>query len=291
MNILGKRSIGTIYLKKKSQIIPSRSICAISVLFADGSATKMLKKPCSKRRFFFVLHWNFEYSIQISLNADEISWVERIKSAITSVGGTITYTLEDNRLDIRCYSKVFNAILSQYVGGQTAKNKHLNICWKLSNDKLKKIVEGYLDGDGHYDIENNRWRLGFTENGYLERDLRTLAARLGAKLTLLRRGARIKSLNKMYPSIRGEWRWVPTNHHSSKKMSEILLITEEKMNIQDKMWDIEVDSDEHLFSLASGVITHNCKTNPMPQVKQPRYSNCFEYMAMPFVSRGWCYAE
>lgn len=220
-----------------------------------------------------------EDTIQLSLCSDEISWVERINSAIVSVGGTTTYTLTDNTLNVRCYSKVFNAIISQYIGGQTSKNKHLNsICWKLSNDKLKKIVEGYLDGDGGYDAQNNRWRLGFTENKYLERDLRVLAARLGAKLTLLRKGARIKSLNKIYPSIKGEWRWLPTNHYNSKKMSEILLITEEKMKDNEKMWDIEVDSDEHLFSLASGVITHNCKTNPMPQVKQPRYNQVFEYM-------------
>ena len=220
-----------------------------------------------------------EDTIQISLCSDELKWIEKIDKAITSVGGTITYTINGNSLNVRCYSKIFNAILSQYIGGQTAKNKHLNsICWKLSNDKLKKIVEGYLDGDGAYDVRNNRWRLGFTENPYLERDLRVLAARLEAKITLLRRGARIKSLNKEYPSMRGEWRWNPTNHYNSKKMSEILLITEEKMKDNEKMWDIEVDSDEHLFSLASGVITHNCKSNPMPQVKQPRYNQVFEYM-------------
>ena len=220
-----------------------------------------------------------EDTIQISLCSDELKWIERIDKAITSVGGTITYTINGNSLNVRCYSKIFNAILDQYIGGQTAKNKHLNsICWKLSNDKLKKIVEGYLDGDGGYDAENNRWRLGFTENPYLERDLRVLAARLGAKITLLRKGSRIKSLNKEYPSIKGEWRWNPTNHYNSKKMSEILLITEEKMKDNEKMWDIEVDSDEHIFSLASGVITHNCKSNPMPQVKQPRYNQVFEYM-------------
>ena len=218
-------------------------------------------------------------TIQFSLCSDELPWVERINSAIVSVGGTTTHTLNGNSLHVRCYSKVFNAILNQYIGGQTAKNKHLNsICWKLSNDKLRKIVEGYLDGDGSYDVQNKRWRLGFTENRYWERDLRVLAARLGTKLTLLRKGARIKSLNKFYPSIKGEWRWIPTAHHNSKKISEILLITEEKMSAQDKMWDIEVDSKEHLFSLASGVITHNCKTNPMPQVKQPRYNQVFEYM-------------
>ena len=218
-------------------------------------------------------------TIQFSLCADEISWVDKIGSVIESVGGSITYTINGNSLNVRCYSKVFNAILSQYIGGKTAKDKHLtNICWKLSNDDLKCIVEGYLDGDGGYDEKNDRWRLGFTENSYLERDLRILASRLNAKITLLRKGSRIKSLNKVYPSLKGEWKWERSEHHNSKKPSEILLITEEKIREDEHMWDIEVDSEEHLFSLASGVITHNCKLNPMPQVKQCRYSDCFEYM-------------
>lgn len=218
-------------------------------------------------------------TIQLSLCSDELKWVDRIKSAIESVGGTVTYTLNDNKLNVRCHSKIFDAIISQYVGGRTAKDKHLKpICWLLPNNSLKEIVNGYLDGDGSYDADNNRWRLGLTDNRYFERDLRVLASRLGAKLCLLRKGARIKSLNKTYPSLKGSWKWEKTNHFNEKSYSEILSITEEKMRIDEHMWDIEVDSDEHLFSLSSGVITHNCKKNPMPQVKQPRYSQVFEYM-------------
>lgn len=218
-------------------------------------------------------------TIQLSLCSDEEKWIPRIKNAIESVGGTITYTIKGNSLSVRCYSKVFNGILSQYIVGKTAKDKHLSsICWQMSNEDLTEIVNGYLDGDGHWEKNNNRWRLGFTENVYLERDLRSLAARLNATLTLLRKGSRIKMLNKTYPSIKGEWRWNRSGHYNEKERSEIVLISEEKIRKGDKMWDIEVDSNEHLFSLASGIITHNCKTNPMPQVKQPRYNQVFEYM-------------
>ena len=220
-----------------------------------------------------------EDTIQISLCADEIKWVERIKNAIESVGGAVTYTIMNNSLNVRCYSKIFNAIINQYVGGRTAKDKHLNsICWKMPNDNLKEIVNGYLDGDGSYDKKNDLWHLGFTENRYLERDLRCLASRLNAKLTLLRHGSRIKSLNKEYPSLMGTWSWRISNHYNAKSKSEILSITTEKMRENEHMWDIEVDCENHLFSLASGVLTHNCKTNSMPQVKQPRYNQDFEYM-------------
>ena len=220
-----------------------------------------------------------EDTIQLSLCADELKWVDRIKNAVESLGGTIAYNIDGNSLNVRIYSKIFESVLSQYIGGRTSKDKHLNsICWKLSNEKLKEIVNGYLDGDGHYEPENNRWRLGFTLNRLLEKDLRTLAARFNAKLTLLKRGARIKSLQKEYPSLKGEWRWAKTDHHNSKNMGEILSITKEKMRDDEHMWDIEVDSKEHLFCLASGVLTHNCKSNPLPQVRQPRYNQVFEYM-------------
>jgi site-specific DNA-methyltransferase (adenine-specific) len=220
-----------------------------------------------------------EDTIQLALCSDELEWVNRIKSAIESVGGTVTYTLDGNKLYVRCYSKVFNAILSQYIGGRTSKDKHLkSLCWSLPNEYLKEIVKGYLDGDGCYEEKNKRWRLGFTDNSYLERDLRVLAGRLNAKLGLLRKGARIKSLNKTYPSIQGFWKWKDSGHYNEKCFSEIMSITEEKTKPNETMWDIEVDSEEHLFSLASGVITHNCKKNPMPEVRQPRYAQEFEYM-------------
>lgn len=220
-----------------------------------------------------------EDTIQLALCADELKWVGRIKSAVESLGGTVSYSINGGSLYVRCYSKVFNAVISQYLSGKTAKDKHLSsICWNLSNESLSEIVRGYLDGDGGYDSENDRWRLGFTENPYLESDLRTLAARLGAALTLLRKGSRIKGVLKEYPSLKGEWRWGKSNHYNSKDRAEILSINVEKKRDGERMWDIEVDSDEHLFSLASGVITHNCKKNPMPQVRQPRYNQVFEYM-------------
>lgn len=218
-----------------------------------------------------------EDTIQLSLCSDEISWIDRIKNAINFVGGTVTYTISNNSLNVRIYSKIFEAILRQYVGGKTSKSKHLSsICWKMPNENLQEIVNGYLDGDGSYDEINDRWRLGFTYNKYLETDLRTLAARLGANLTLLKKNSHIKE--KEYESFRGEWKWKKSNHHNSKNRFEIISISEEKMKDSDNMWDIEVDSSDHLFSLAIGVLTHNCKTNPMPQVTQPRYNQSFEYM-------------
>ena len=218
-----------------------------------------------------------KHKIQLSLNADEIEWVDRIQNAIETLGGNVGYTINGNALNVRIFSDIFDAILEKYVGGRTSHNKHLKtICWSMSNEFLREIMKGYLEGDGHYDEKNNRWRLGFTKNRKLETTIRTMAARLNATLTLL--PGNTKCMSKVFKTLRGEWRWTNSDHFNVKSRNEILSIKQIKMKKTDRMWDIEVDSEDHLFSLASGVLTHNCKKNPMPVVKQPRYTPRFEYM-------------
>ena len=213
-------------------------------------------------------------TIQISLNANKIDWIGRINSVAISLGGTCTYTIDGNKLNVRVYSQVLFATLHQYIGGKTAKDKHLNnLCWSMPNEWLKELIIGYFDGDGHYDDDNNRIRIGFTRNYYLERDFRVLAARLGAELTIKPSFSRIGE--KVFPSFRGEWRWCKSSHFNSKDRAEIVEIRKSRAR---HFYDISVDSDDHLFSLASGVLTHNCKPNPMPESVTDRCTKSHEYI-------------
>lgn len=212
--------------------------------------------------------------IQIALNIDEISWVERISSVANHLGGTCTHSIDGNKLSVRVYSQVMLAVLRQYIGGHNAKTKHLNnICWQMPNEWLKEIVVGYLDGDGHYEESNNRYRLGFTRNYDLERDLRVLASRLGAKLTLRVSFSYIGK--KKYESFKGEWRWASLEHWNNRERSEIVEIRKSRAR---HFYDISVDSEDHLFSLASGILTHNCKPNPMPESVTDRCTKSHEYV-------------
>ena len=210
--------------------------------------------------------------IQIALNSDEFSWYERIDRVARYFGGTSTYTLDGNSLNIRIYSNILGSVLHKYIGGKTAKNKHLtNSCWMLQNSDLKIIANGYFDGDGHY--EDGRIRLGFTRNYDLERDLRILAARLNAVITLIPTVSICDG--KKYPSFRGEWRWESSGHFNCKDRSEIVEIRRSRAR---HFYDISVDSDDHTFALASGILTHNCKKNPMPESVKDRCTKSHEYI-------------
>lgn len=213
-------------------------------------------------------------TIQLSLNADEAPWLERIEAAADGLGASMTHTKRGSNLSVRLYGRVLAAAIEEFIGGKTAHDKHLRApAWNLPGWALRCIADGYLDGDGHWDQKARRWRLGFARNYALERDLRTLAARLGATLTLHPGEATYQGGKK--PSFRGEWRWNRTGHRNEKDRGEVVEIRASRAR---KFWDIAVEDDPHLFALASGVLTHNCKPNPMPESVRDRCTKAHEYL-------------
>ena len=167
-------------------------------------------------------------------------------------------------------SASLHAVLKTIIGGRVAKDKHLAMeVWNWENNSLRLITDGYLEGDGH--IDGDRIRLGFTRNYALERDLRVLASRLGATLTLKLSTAKIG--DHRFPSFRGEWRWHGSTHRNAQHRSEVVAIGKSRAR---KFWDIAVADTPHTFSLASGVLTHN--SNPMPESAIDRPTSAYEML-------------
>lgn len=133
-------------------------------------------------------------------------------------------------------------------------------------------MEGYLAGDGHFDAANDRWRLGFGNNPQLADSFRTLAARLGASLTLSPTLVKM-GRTRTFDAYRGEWRWRSSSHWNARQRAEVVAI---EARAESEVWDIGVEDDPHLFALASGVLTHNSKPNPMPESVTDRPTKAHE---------------
>ena len=213
----------------------------------------------------------FEGTISIASHSKETERFARLQHLATMYHGQCTMQdVHRNGCQIQVHGPVLNAILDMYLSGNTAKGKHLNVrCWQRSDCFLKSLLEGYLSGDGHYDAENNRWRLGFTNNDPLEADLRTLCARIGVSIRM--KDARSFYKKKEFPSLRGEIRFTRSQHHNSEEDCEVMRISHA---VAERYWDIAVEDEPHLFALASGVLTHN--SNPMPQFRGTRFCNAHE---------------
>lgn len=227
--------------------------------------------------------------IQISSHIKEIGRFYRLKELATAYGGTCTkYQASENGMCIRIYSPILSTIIDVYLSGRIAKNKHLSMrCWKRSNVFLKGILDGYLEGDGHYDKRNNRWRLGFTKNDNLAADLRTLCGRLGISLRLKRGKSRYDG--KPYSLWRGQIRLDHTPNPGPGRFE--LLPDNEIVKIETsrarKFWDIAVADDPHLFALASGTLTHN--SNCMPESVRDRATTAHEYVFLLAKSKRYYY--
>jgi RNA polymerase subunit RPABC4/transcription elongation factor Spt4 len=209
-------------------------------------------------------------------------------------GSAAVYRTSENGVTCNLSGAVLLGIIDHYVGrGRTARSKRLRkAVWQRQDVFLRALAEGYLEGDGHYDAKNDRWRLGFSANDELAADLRTLAARLGAKLSLRRHQHQFDG--RTFPGWRGEWRWTRSVHHNAKQDGEVIAIRSSRAR---EFYDVGVADEPHLFALASGVLTHNSKPNSLPEsvtdrvrrshevvfhfTRQPRYYSAVDEVREP----------
>jgi len=212
-------------------------------------------------------------TIQIAGHKKEKERFVYLKSIASSFGGTCRkHNTSENGMMICMDGKILNAIIDTYIAGRIAKDKHFTTAFWQQNDKfLFDVLYGYLEGDGSWDLENNRWRIGFTRNYNLESDLRTLCARLGYQIKIKLSKSYIGK--KEYKSFRGEFRPIPSSHGNAKDRGEIIEIRKSRTT---SFYDIGVEDEPYLFALASGILTHNSKPNPMPSSAKDRFTVAHE---------------
>ena len=226
-----------------------------------------------------------EDTIQLAGNAAEGERLARVRAIAEAYGGSATCTIEGNKQSIRVYGKVLLAILKELVSGKTAKDKGFaSVCWRYGNGFLRSMLDGYLSGDGHWDENNKRWRLGFTRNYNLERDLRVLAARLGFNLTL--NPVLAVGFKKEWPAFKGEIRFERSGHRNEKDTAEVVEIRRSRCRY---VYDVGVEDEPHLFAIASGILTHNSKPNPMPESVTDRCTKAHEYIFLLSKSAKYYY--
>lgn len=212
--------------------------------------------------------------INISGHVKEKERLLKLERIVKKFGGSLSKTISGNSMNIRISSRILKAILDELVGGRIAKDKHFSMnVWKYSNEFIDNYLQGYLEGDGHWEEKNKRWRLGFTRNYGLERDLRTACARLGYKLKLTL--SEVKYNGGFNPTFRGELRKEKSGHFNEKNMNDVIKINKARCRF---LYDIAVEDDPHLFSLASGILTHNSKPGCMPESVTDRCTKAHEYI-------------
>ncbi|GEM_PF-502908 len=195
--------------------------------------------------------------------------IDRIARALGCSSDTKYYGDGDGATTI-IRGKIAVEVIKKYIDDTNAKTRHLRMtCWRRSNRFLESLLAGYLEGDGNYDEQNERWRLSFTCNDALARDMRTLCARLGYHLTLKVADGRLRDVP--FPKYMGTIRTSRNGHSDEKQRSEVIAV---RPSMCDTFWDVTLADDPHVFALASGILTHN--TNPPPKLRRAGFLNSCE---------------
>ena len=214
-------------------------------------------------------------TIHISGHKNEIERWVRLERIVDSYQGCFHYIEDSDNGQTMCIdSSVIRSIIQLYISGSSSKNKRLTRkSWQRNNDFLESLINGYLEGDGHWEEAVGRYRLGFCRNYYLESDIRTMCARLGYECVI--NMSHSKCNGKKFKSFRGEIRKAKSDHHNFKDKGEILKI--EKCSTR-HFYEISIEDDESLFALSSGILTHNSKPAPMPDGAKDRPTRSHEHV-------------
>jgi hypothetical protein len=215
-------------------------------------------------------------TIQIAGHVDELERYKRLRDLVEAFHGTCAaYHTKGNSATINLTGRFIEAIIETYVGGRTAKDKHLRpVCWQRSNRFLRAVLDGYLSGDGHWREDAHRWIVGFTNNDYLAADLRGLGARLGLSVRLSR--CTHTGFGKEWPGWRGN---ITEPQRRRQPDNQIVAVRQSRAR---QFWDIGVADEPHLFALASGVLTHNS----LPESVTGRVRRAHEQVFTSPASRG-----
>jgi len=191
-------------------------------------------------------------------------------------GENINNYIYNNTNIITIYSLTLKGIIKKFVIGENALSKSFTQDVLLyGTDFIRGILDGYLDGDGYWDEENKRWRLGFGFNTNLEDWLRLFSKILGYRIRT--QHYKVKYQNGIKQAIRGTIHFNRENIKAKKTINDCEFVRLKSIRKNEKehnVWDINIDSDTHLFALGSGILTHN--SNPEPSSVKDRWANTYE---------------
>jgi DNA modification methylase len=234
------------------------------------------------------------------------------------------YPDKPNVVHLRCNGNDIVSFINEYVDGNTCDTKKLkNTSFNRSKKFLQGVVDGFLEGDGHHDTKNDRWRLAIKPNPAFKDQLQLICRILGFDFRFS--GTRMMPCNngKSYPFMDIMIR----KYHIRSAVHGCIVekIKSVTSNGTENVYDLEVEllynenyllewqknrkyryrynpkyitGINNLYFLANGIWTHNCKSNPAIQFRKVKWSVGWEeaiVMQKPSgqspVTNEWLYGD
>ena len=200
-----------------------------------------------------------KWGVAITLGEDEEALADRAVWIGRRLGCNARYwhRADEKAWVVRISGPAITGLLKQFIGGKTSYDKHLRAtAWRAGSDFLDGVLRGWLDGDGSWTERPGRlgwWRVGFTgHNDHWLRDLRVLGAILGYRVNV--RTGSSKAGGKTFGTFVGDVKLPASQHGNNADPAQVMSVEPDGETMT---YDLEVGTDDHLYLLHDGTVTHN----------------------------------
>jgi len=206
----------------------------------------------------FLADGNYNKSgINFTFHKDEEHLAEFVKTEGEKFGAYSNITRKDNYIRITTSSQGIKSLMEEFCVGTVAKNKGVRSKTYGMNFNLRRgILNGWLEGDGLH----GQYQDGESISKGLVKAMYAIATSLGIHCHMSAfvyehiRRYRLHIIKN--PKI--EYKTNITNPPENCVYTNIRYANHNYTEKKTELIDIEVDSGDHLFTLANGIITHNC---------------------------------
>lgn len=215
--------------------------------------------------------------IYFCFNTNEKEYQQFIKDfSLKNFGADSTLEVSstyENSSRVRVMSRSAYGLIRDFFVGDLCTEKRLTSkIFNMSEEFRKGFLTGFIEGDG-YTANSDRSDYGsiHINNKELARDIVALANTVNIKCSLrIRPTSQVVNIlhnDKMKLDVLKDWH----NGNGSKQKSTVLndfgdyygvkieSIEQVKTRKNCSVYDFTVESDNHLFQIANGIITHNCR--------------------------------
>lgn len=200
--------------------------------------------------------------IVFAINNQRKDIVDNIKNYFSDIGCLVRAEedAEKHIYKVHVYGKSAVGFVSDYVSGQTAKTKRLTInTWNTSSQFRTGIYDGYFETDGCKNGKN----YAHTTNKKLCEDLIVLGASIGKyfKMSVNDKNTRYfkedKSDLEHFTSYRLDV-FKPAEQSDEYYSVKVINVSELDASRINTVYNFTVDTNDHLYELPNGIITHQC---------------------------------
>ena len=216
-------------------------------------------------------------TIYFCFNTNEKEYQQFIKDfSLKNFGADSTLEISstyENSSRVRVMSRAAYGLVRDFFVGDLCTEKRLTSkIFNMSEEFRKGFLTGFIEGDG-YTANSNRSDYGsiHINNKELARDIVALANSINIKCSLrIRPTSQVVNIlhnDKMKLDVLKDWH----NGNGSEQKSTVLndfgdyygikieSIEQIKTKKNCSVYDFTVESNNHLFQIANGIITHNCR--------------------------------